>query len=103
MKINTYQAGSVVIKKGKNGNLPIIQKLIVIIEGAIKKSKNINYLAERSQVFGEDFLLETKNKGKYDDDIVMESNGIVAEISPDLIKDIIKGNIDTIIRRRSMI
>ena len=48
-------------------------------------------------------MLETKNKGKYDDDIVMESNGIVAEISPDLIKDIIKGNIDTIIRRRSMI
>lgn len=103
MKISTYKAGSIVIKKAKNGNYPTIQKVIIVIEGAIKKSKNINTLAVRSQIYGEDFLLETKNKGRYDDDIIMESNGILAEISADLIKDIIKGEIDTIIRRREMI
>lgn len=91
------------IKKAKNGNYPTIQKVIIVIEGAIKKSKNINTLAVRSQIYGEDFLLETKNKGRYDDDIIMESNGILAEISADLVKDIIRGEIDTIIRRREMI
>lgn len=91
MKIKTYKAGNVVIKKAKNGSLPTIQKVMIIIEGAIKKSKNILPLATRSQIYGEEFLLETKNKGRHDDDIIMESNGILAEIHADLIKDIIKG------------
>ena len=53
MKIKTYKAGNVVIKKAKTGSLPTIQKIIIIIEGAIKKSKNINPLATRSQIYGE--------------------------------------------------
>jgi hypothetical protein len=52
MKINSYKTGSVIIKKGNDGNLPINQKIIIVIEGAIKKSKNINLAAVRYQVYG---------------------------------------------------
>jgi cGMP-dependent protein kinase len=57
MKINAYKAGSVIIKKGNDGSLPANQKIIVVIEGSIKKSKNINLAAVRTQVYGEEFLL----------------------------------------------
>ena len=53
MKISTYKAGSVVIKKAKGSVLPHNQKIIVVIEGALKRSKNIHPLAIRSQIYGE--------------------------------------------------
>jgi hypothetical protein len=52
MKINVYKAGNIIIKKGNDGNLPTNQKIIVVIEGSIKKAKNINLAAIRSQVYG---------------------------------------------------
>ena len=55
MKINSYKSGNVVIKKNtENVNN---QKLIIVIEGALKKYKNINPIAVRSQIYGEEFLL----------------------------------------------
>ena len=51
MKINSYKAGNVVIKKNtENINN---QKIIIVIEGALKKYKNINPIAVRSQIYGE--------------------------------------------------
>jgi cGMP-dependent protein kinase len=52
MKINLYKAGNIIIKKADDGLLPANQKIIVVIEGSIKKSKNINLAAVRSQVYG---------------------------------------------------
>lgn len=55
MKINSYKSGNVVIKKNtENINN---QKIIIVIEGALKKYKNINPIAVRSQIYGEEFLL----------------------------------------------
>lgn len=47
MKITTYKAGNVVIKKSQDPNsmLPLNQKIIVIIEGSIRKSKGIYPIA----------------------------------------------------------
>lgn len=53
MKINTYKAGNIIIKKAQDSSLPVNQKIIVVLEGAIKKSKNINLAAVRSQLYGE--------------------------------------------------
>lgn len=100
MRINTYKAGNVVIRKSQDGRLPQNQKVIIIIEGALKKAKNIYPIAVRSQIYGEDFLLHNRGRIRYDDDIIMESNGVLAEIKADLIKDIIGGEIDIIINER---
>lgn len=95
MKINSYKAGNVVIKKNtENINN---QKIIIVIEGALKKYKNINPIAVRSQIYGEEFLLENKTKARYEDDIVMESDGVIAEIKTDIVKEIIGGFMDTVV------
>lgn len=60
MKINSYKSGNVVIKK--NADNQNNQKVIIVIEGALKKYKNINPIAVRSQIYGEEFLLHTKLK-----------------------------------------
>ncbi len=78
MKISTYKAGNVVIKKSQDNSLPLNQKIIVIIEGSMTKSKGIHPIAVRSQVYGEEFLLETKSRCRYDEDIIMECNGVLA-------------------------
>lgn len=51
MKINSYKSGSVVIKKNTETNTN--QKVIVVIEGALKKSKNMHPIASKSQIYGE--------------------------------------------------
>lgn len=50
MKINSYKSGNVVIKK--NTDNVNNQKIIIVIEGALKKYKNINPIAVRSQIYG---------------------------------------------------
>ncbi len=52
MKINTYKAGNVIIKKSQDNSLPANRKIIVIIEGALKKSKSMYPTGVRSQVYG---------------------------------------------------
>ena len=71
--------------------------MIIVIEGALKKYKNINPIAVRSQIYGEEFLLENKTKTRYEDDIVMESDGVIAEIKTDIVKEIIGGYLDTVV------
>lgn len=58
MKITSYKSGSVVIKK--NTDASTSQKIIVVIEGALKKSKNMHPIATKSQIYGEEFLMETR-------------------------------------------
>lgn len=50
MKINAYKSGNVVVKKNtENVNN---QKIIIVIEGALKKYKNTPLIAVRSQIYG---------------------------------------------------
>jgi hypothetical protein len=50
MKINSYKSGSVVIKKNtENSNN---HKIILVIEGALKKSKNMHPIATKAQIYG---------------------------------------------------
>ena len=60
MKISSYKSGSVVIKK--NSENVNNHKMIIVIQGALKKFKNVNALATRSQIYGEEYLLQTKVK-----------------------------------------
>lgn len=55
MKITSFKSGNVVVKK--NSENMNNQKIIIVIEGALKKYKNINPIAVRSQIYGEEFLL----------------------------------------------
>lgn len=60
MKINYYKSGNVVIKKTSENNNH--QKVIVVIEGTLKKSKNSNPAVVKSGIYGEDFLIDNKQK-----------------------------------------
>lgn len=44
MKITSYKAGEVIMKKGSNAN----QKIVVIIEGSLKKSKSGMTIASKA-------------------------------------------------------
>ncbi len=48
-------------------------------------------------------MLETKTRCRYDEDIIMECNGVLAEIKVDLVKDIIGGELDVVIAERDRI
>ena len=96
MKISSYKSGSVVIKKSTEANTS--QKVIVVIEGALKKSKNMHPIATKSQIYGEEFLMETRAKN-CDDEIVMDSDGVLAEVAVDQFKEIIGGCLDTVISK----
>jgi hypothetical protein len=43
--------------------------------------------------------LENKTKSRYEDDIVMESDGVIAEIKTDIVKEIIGGYLDTVVEQ----
>ena len=65
------------MKKGTNAN----QKIVVIIEGSLKKAKSGITVASKAQAWGEEYLLDSNKQKNFDDDIVMETDGVLAEIS----------------------
>ena len=73
--------------------------MILVIEGALKKSKNSNPVVMKSQFYGEDFLQESKQKNSIEDEIVMESDGVLAEISASVFRQIIGGCLDIVLAR----
>lgn len=77
MKISSYKAGDIIMKKGTVAN----QKIVVIIEGSLKKAKSGITVASKAQAWGEEFLLENQRSKTFDDDIVMETDGVIAEIT----------------------
>lgn len=75
MKISSFKAQESICKRGVVG----FQKLVVVIEGALKKAKSGALVASKGQCFGEEFL---RSPDKIlDDEIVMHTYGVVAEIS----------------------
>lgn len=67
MKTKYYKTNEIVFKKGS-----IVNKLIVIIEGRIKKFRCANFLAQAGQAWGENYLKSATNV-RLDDDIVVET------------------------------
>ena len=63
MKISSFKTHESIFRKGLSG----FQKLVVVIEGSLKKLKNGTIVATKGQCYGEEFLLGD-NKGKIMDD-----------------------------------
>ena len=64
MKIRYYKVNEVVFKKGS-----IVHKLIVIMEGKIKKFRSANYLAQAGQTWGESYL-HGSSETRLEDDVI---------------------------------
>lgn len=59
MKVSAFKANQPIFRKGVAG----FQKIVVIIQGSLKKHKNGAIIASKGQCWGEDFLTEA-NKSK---------------------------------------
>lgn len=95
LKLVMYRAGDVVLKKGT----PAQQKLLVIVEGLVKKNKSGIVVATKGQIWGEEYFL-TSNKNKLlDDDIVMETDGVMGELSAETFIDCIGDDLEEVIRK----
>ena len=54
MKISSFKMNEFIFRKGVKG----FQKLVVIIEGSLKKLKSGTTVAGKGQCYGEEFLTE---------------------------------------------
>lgn len=95
MKISSYKAGDIIMKKGTTAN----QKIVVIIEGSLKKAKSGITVASKAQAWGEEYLLDNNKSKTFDDDIVMETEGVIAEISSENFVECIGGQIEEVIKQ----
>ena len=75
MKISSFKAKESVLKRGVVG----FQKLMVVIEGTLKKLRNGAVVVTKGQCYGEEFLKD--NNKILDDEIVMQNYGVIAEIT----------------------
>ncbi|CAD8211860.1 unnamed protein product [Paramecium pentaurelia] len=99
LKLILYKAGDIIMKKGTS----VQQKIIVVVEGCVKKNKSGIVIATKGQVWGEEyFLIMNKNK-LFDDDIVMETDGVLAEMSYDNFIDCIGGFLEEVIKKNEKI
>jgi cGMP-dependent protein kinase 1 len=81
MKISSYKAQESIFRRGIVG----FQKLVVVIEGSLKKLKSSNVVATKGQCYGEEFL---KDPNKIlDDEVIMQNYGVVAEISEEAFRE----------------
>ena len=71
---------------------------MVIIEGSLKKAKSGIMVASKAQAWGEEYLLETNKTKIFDDDYVLETDGVIAEISSENFTECIGGLIEDIIK-----
>lgn len=95
MKITNYKAGDIIFKKGSSAN----QKIIVLIEGQLKKAKNGFIMASKGTAWGDEFQLENNKSKSLDDDIVMETDGVLAEVSAENFQEAIGGRLEDVLRR----
>ena len=75
MKISSFKAQESVFKRGVMG----FQKLVVVIEGTLKKLRNGSIVVVKGQCYGEEFLRDPNKI--LEDDVVMQNYGVIAEIS----------------------
>jgi len=56
-------------------------RIIVVIEGSLKKSKHAQIVVSKAQAWGEEYLLENKKNATAEEDIIMDTDGVIAEIT----------------------
>jgi len=56
MRTRYYKTNEIVYKKGS-----VVHKLIVILEGRIKKFRSANFLAQTGQYWGDQYLILDEN------------------------------------------
>ena len=56
-----------------------MQRLVIIMEGKLKKFRSAHYLAEAGQTWGESFLNEANVR--LEDDIVVETESVIIELN----------------------
>lgn len=89
MRTRYYKTNEIVLKKGS-----VVHKLIVILEGRIKKFRSANFLAQTGQYWGDQSLNLEGNgdnpfgkESKLEDDIIVETESVLIEISLDSIRN----------------
>lgn len=75
MRVQYKKTNEVVFKKGTT-----VQKLLVLMEGKLKKFRSPSYLAEAGQTWGEVFLNEGASV-RLEDDIIVETESVIIELS----------------------
>jgi signal-transduction protein with cAMP-binding, CBS, and nucleotidyltransferase domain len=77
MKLTSYKINETIFRKGVMG----FQKLVVVVEGQLKNAKNGTIVASKGQCFGCEFMLRENKTKTMEDEIVMNSYGVLAELT----------------------
>jgi len=89
-KLVPRKNGDVIYVKGTSGN----QKIVVVIEGAIKKGTSDNIAVSKGEAFGDEYIMGPKKGAKVEENLVMKGDGILAEISLQDFTNCIGGSIE---------
>jgi hypothetical protein len=91
MKISTYKDGATIMARDIDDSFRSMkaggkEKLIVVIEGALRNLSINRVVAYESDVYGEDFLLSSYDGQGVQQEIIVENNSVLAEIKTENIK-----------------
>jgi len=95
MKISNYKASDVIFTKGS----ACAQKIVIVIEGSLKKTKNDQVVARKNEVYGSEFIKGGKKDQVFDDNIIMETEGVLAELDYKLFFECIGGSFEEIMKK----
>jgi signal-transduction protein with cAMP-binding, CBS, and nucleotidyltransferase domain len=76
MTISNHKKDEVIWKKDKPVDI-----LFIVVEGILKKASNEKVCAAKGAFLGDFYLKGSNIGGKYDDDIAMETDGVLAQLS----------------------
>lgn len=96
MKIINYKGGDTLFNRQTPCN-----KLVMVVEGTLKKSRIGTIVATKGLVYGEEYLVEN-NRGpvkNLDDDIILENDGVIAEIGFESLENLIGGKLEEVIKK----
>ena len=96
MKTANHKSGDIVFAKGSS----CAQKIVVIIEGTLKKaSKSDQVVGRKNEVYGSEFLKEGRQNQTFDDNIVMDGEGVLAELDFGKFYECLGGNYEQIMKK----
>jgi cGMP-dependent protein kinase len=94
-KYSNKKAGEIVYSKNQLGS----SKLVIVIEGSLKKSKYNSVIAKKGELYGDEFVLEATRTKVIDDDIVMEQDGVVGELPYSTFIECIGGTLEAAMKK----
>jgi cGMP-dependent protein kinase len=87
------KAGEVIYAKG----VQLSSKITIVVEGALAKGNTV--VAKEGELFGSEYLVEANRTKVNDADIIMQSEGVIGELSYKSLSDIIGGPIEAAIKK----